>query len=163
MHTLTIQDAAPLTLAGIRHTGPYSTIGPTFDRIAAWAGARGLIRPESHTIGLYLSDPRRVPVAELCTAACISVPEPVSDAAAGVETFEIAGGPCAMLRHVGPYEGLGGCYAWLYGTWLPDSGRAPAAQPPYEHYVNDPHRTPPADLVTIIHLPLKPALAGAGA
>lgn len=161
MYTVTIEEAQPLTLAAIRHRGPYTAIGSAFECLAAWAGPRGLMTPQTRAIGLYFDDPGQVPESELRSAACLSVPEPVTDAEAGVETFRIPGGPCATLRHVGPYSDLGTPYAWLYGTWLPQSGREPADQPSYEDYLNDPSTTPPDELVTVIHVPLKPQDAGA--
>ena len=61
-----------------------------------------------------------------------------------------------VLTHRGPYEGLGESYRWLYGVWLPASGREPRHAPPFEVYHNSPKDTPPDQLLTEIHLPLAP-------
>ena len=62
----------------------------------------------------------------------------------------------AFIRHLGPYAELGVAYRWLYGQWLPTSGREPADGPPFEVYLNNPEDTPPDELITEIHIPLKP-------
>ncbi len=48
-------------------------------------------------------------------------------------------------------------YEWLYGEWLTQSGREPDDAPCLEVYLNNPRDTAPADLLTDICLPLKPA------
>lgn len=68
----------------------------------------------------------------------------------------IAGGEHAVLRHKGPYSDLHVAYNWLYGTWLPQSGREVAAAPVFEEYLNNPRDTAPAELLTEICLPLRP-------
>ncbi|SOD92179.1 AraC family transcriptional regulator [Caenispirillum bisanense] len=148
-----IRDSAPLTLAAMRHTGPYMGIGAVFDRLYAWAAPRGLAGREAPGIGLYWDDPGSVPEARLRSAAAIPVTTPVDDPA--VETLTLPAGPCAVIRHVGPYAELERSYLWLYREWLPQSGREPADQPCREVYLNDPRTTAPAELVTEIHLPLK--------
>lgn len=154
MPDVTIRDCAPMTLAAMRHTGPYMGIGAVFDRLGAWAGPRGLIGPQTLGVGVYFDDPASVPESQLRSAAGITVAAPVDDPA--VETLTLPAGPCAVLRHLGPYAELERSYQWLYREWLPASGREPADQPCWEVYVNDPRTTPPAELVTEIYLPLKP-------
>jgi AraC family transcriptional regulator len=46
-------------------------------------------------------------------------------------------------------------YDWLYGEWLPQSGREPADAPAFEEYLNDPRSTPAPELRTNIYLPLR--------
>ena len=63
--------------------------------------------------------------------ACLTVgPTFVAEGEIGVQM--IPGGEHAVLTFKGPYEGLGDAYRWLYGTWLPTSGREPNAAPAYE-------------------------------
>ena len=71
-----------------------------------------------------------------------------------MQTLE--GGECAVLTHYGPYTQLGEAYRWLYGIWLPGSGREPRNAPPFEIYYGDPGQAPPEKLRTDIHLPLEP-------
>ena len=67
---------------------------------------------------------------------------------------EIAGGAHAVAVHHGPYENLKDTYAWLMGTWLPQSGYEPGPCPSVEVYLNDPDLTPAEDLRTEIRIPL---------
>jgi predicted transcriptional regulator YdeE len=45
-------------------------------------------------------------------------------------------------------------YMWLFGTWLPQSGREAADAPVFEDYLNSPSQTPPSELLTDVYLPL---------
>lgn len=65
------------------------------------------------------------------------------------------GGEYAVLRHKGPYADMRGSYAFLYGTWLPQSGREPADAPCVEEYLNTPRDTAPTELISDIYLPLR--------
>jgi AraC family transcriptional regulator len=65
------------------------------------------------------------------------------------------GGDYAVLRHKGPYADMRAAYVWMFGTWLPQSGREPADAPVLEEYLNNPRDTPPTELLTDFYLPLK--------
>ena len=67
----------------------------------------------------------------------------------------IVGGEYAVLRHKGPYADMRGSYQFLYGTWLPQSGREPADAPCVEEYLNTPRDTAPTELTSDIYLPLR--------
>ena len=45
-------------------------------------------------------------------------------------------------------------YNWLFGTWLPQSGRDLADAPVLEEYLNSPRDTAPSELLTVLYLPL---------
>jgi AraC family transcriptional regulator len=44
---------------------------------------------------------------------------------------------------------------WLYGSWLPQSGREPGDAPCLEEYLNSPRDTAPTELLSDIYLPLR--------
>ncbi|MNL82318.1 Bacterial transcription activator, effector binding domain [compost metagenome] len=46
-------------------------------------------------------------------------------------------------------------YQWLYGTWLPQSGREVRDSLMFEKYLNNPREVPPTELLSEIYLPLK--------
>jgi len=86
---------------------------------------------------------------------CLTVSENVQpEGDVGVKTLE--GGPHAVITHKGPYTHLGQAYDWLYGAWLPTSGREPRHAPPFEVYLNTPREVAPEELLTEIYLPLEP-------
>ncbi|WP_232316546.1 AraC family transcriptional regulator [Candidatus Burkholderia verschuerenii] len=105
---------------------------------------------------MYFDDPSAVAEDELRSMACAELFEP--DAVqfeAPVSRFEIEGGEFAVLTHVGPYAQLCFAYQWLYGEWLPASGRETGDAPVFEVYLNNPRDTAPGELVTEIWLPVR--------
>jgi AraC family transcriptional regulator len=153
MPEITLRREPALRLAALRHVGDYLAIGAVFDRLQAWAAARGLLRPETRFVGLYWDDPASVPAAQLRSAAAITVgPEAALDD--GVEAIELPAGRYAVLRFQGPYAELERAYTALYRDWLPGSGEEPADRPAMEEYLNDPRALPPAEWLTEILLPL---------
>jgi AraC family transcriptional regulator len=150
-----IETVPPRRVAFLRHVGPYPEVGPTFQKLAAWAGRRGLFQAGSLMIGVGYDDPAVTPADKLRFDCCVTVADQFQpDGEVSVQTIE--GGECAILTHDGPYEGLGDSYRWLYGTWLPASGREPRNAPPFEIYHNSPMNAAPEDLRTDICVPLAP-------
>lgn len=154
MFEVTIRPEPALCLAVRAHRGAYSSMGTTFDRLSAWAAARGLIGEGTRFIALYHDDPLTVPEAELRSDAGLTVP-PGVEGSEGVRVVELPATRCAILVFRGPYAELEPVYTWLYRDWLPMSGEEPADQPPREEYLNDPRSLPPAEWLTAIMLPLK--------
>lgn len=143
----------PLRVAFMRHVGPYSAVGKTWDRFLPVAGKEGLLGGDTQFIGICHDDPEVTPGGRVRYDACVSVDEtfsPMGEIGAQV----IAGGEYAMTTHFGPYNKLGGTYARLLGQWLPRSGRQLRSCPCFEVYLNDPQGTDPKDLLTDIYAPL---------
>lgn len=154
-YEVSVEEVDGFALAGVPHHGDYQQIGAAFGRVYAWAGPRGLIGPNVRSIALYYSDKSSVPTDELRSFAGLAVDddfEPAGD----IEVVRIEGGPVARLLFQGPYSALDQPYEYLFGEWLPASGREPRDQPAYEEYLNNPRQTPPSELLTAICLPLQP-------
>jgi AraC family transcriptional regulator len=148
------ESVPPRRVAFIRHVGPYGQCGQTFQKLMAWAGPRGLFRPGVLILGICHDDPDVTPADKVRYDCCLTVDDRVSpEGEVGVQTVE--GGEYAVLTHRGPYSGLPEAYRWLYGTWLPASGREPRNAPPYEVYHNSPMNAKPEDLLTGIYVPLE--------
>jgi AraC family transcriptional regulator len=144
----------PLRLAAIAHRGAFDNMGGTFDRLMAWAGARGLIGEQTRFFGLYHDDPTSVPESELRSDAALTVgPEVQADGE--VRIIETPRLRVAVLRHQGPYAELEAAYDQLYGAWLPGSGEEPEDHPVMEEYLNDCRALPPTEWLTDILLPIK--------
>ena len=148
-----LADEPRRTLIGLPHAGAYMKIGQAFERLAALAFGAGL-DPRAPMIGVYYDDPHSVPEAQLRSFAGLEAPQDMQ-APAGLERRELPGGPVASIVHKGPYAELSQAYDWLYGAWLPASGREPADAPAYEIYLNDPSAHPPTDWLTRVVVPLK--------
>lgn len=155
MHAVTLRAEPAMHLALLPHRGAYAGIGAVFDRLMAWAGARGLIGEATRFIGLYHDDPVSVPEADLRSEAGVTVP-PGTQGDGDVTVRAIPALRVAVLRFQGPYAELEELYAWLYGTWLPESGEEPADAPAMEDYLNDCRSLPPTEWLTEILLPLTP-------
>ncbi|MEZ5715553.1 MAG: GyrI-like domain-containing protein [Paracoccaceae bacterium] len=155
MFEVVIETAPARHLATMPHRGPYIEVGQAFEAASAIIGARQLSGQVRAMVGVYYDDPAAVPAGDLrsCAgfelAAGLACPE-------GMEPVDLAAGEVARLRFRGPYAGLQRGYEFLYGSWLPSSGREPADAPVFEVYRNTPRDVPPGDLITDICLPLKP-------
>lgn len=151
----------PLRVAALPHRGAYHQIGTAFERLTAWAAGQGLLGPATRSFGLYYDDPHAVSEADLRSDACVALPEGRTLAAGaipdGLHEICLPSGPCARIVHVGPYADLERAYDWLYGEWLPTSGRTPGHAPCCEEYLNDCRTLPPTEWRTAIYLPLVPA------
>ena len=152
-----IETLAPMKVAFLRHVGPYEDegMGRTWRKLEAWAKQHGLLGPRAKLLGVSHDNPHVTPPDKLRYDACIAADRPFRpEGEIGVQ--EIPGGEYAVVAHKGPYEKLPDTYAWLYGDWLPRSGREPAESPGFQHYHNTPAVTAPEDLVTDIYVPLRP-------
>jgi len=154
-HPVRIEHVPALDVIALDHTGSYMQIGQAFDGLFGRVAALGLVRPGVRMLGRFFDDPTAVPETDLRAQACVAgcadgeLPTPL------VRTT-LPASECAVLVHTGPYATMGAAYRWLFGEWLIDSGREPADAPVVEAYLNSPRDTAPADLVTHIHLPLRP-------
>lgn len=156
MYEIEIRDERPVHLAALSHRGPYMEIGHAFERLHVWAAGRSIVGPATRTFGIYHDDPGQVKPEDLRSEAAISV-DPDIAVSDDVHAIDLPGGRYAVLIHKGPYAELEKAYKWLYGTWLPQSGEEPDDRPCYEEYLNNPRDLPPAEWLTEICLPLKPA------
>ena len=154
-HPLDVRLLPALKVVAIEHTGPYMQIGRGFDALFGRVAALGLVRPGMRMLGRFFDDPSCVPEAELRAQACIAGCAPGAVVAPLLRTT-IPAAECAVLVHTGPYATMAAAYRWLFGEWLVQSGREPADAPVVEEYMNSPRDTAPADLITHIHLPLRP-------
>jgi AraC family transcriptional regulator len=149
---VTIEERAPMRFAYLTHIGPHKAIGRTFEKLYAWASPRSLTGAHAVGLAVYLDDANAVPAAELRSEAGVSVAEEV-EGGGEVRVRTLPGGRYAVQLLKGPYAGLDAAYRNLF-AWLAGSGERRADAPIVEVYLNDPHTTAPADLVTEICLPL---------
>jgi AraC family transcriptional regulator len=148
-----IKSMPPLRVAFMRHVGPYSEVGSTWDKLLPVLGRDGWLGGDCMILGICHDDPEVTPPDKIRYDACVTVDEAfVPEGDLGVQV--IAGGEYATATHFGPYQKLGETYAQLFGQWLPRSGRELRSAPCFEVYLNDPQTTDPEDLLTDIYIPL---------
>ncbi len=143
-------------LAALRHVGPYHQIGDAFGKLFAWAGPRRLLGPWTETVGIYHDDHTQLEPGDLRADACVTVlPGVQADDDASVSIIELPERRCAVALYKGPYARFAEVYQWFYGTWLPESGLAPADAPCFEVYLNNPMEVAPEDCLTEICIPVE--------
>lgn len=154
MYEVTLKEIDSFDLVGVAHAGSYMGIGKAFETLYGTLFSRNLFRPDMEMIGIYLDDPELVPTDRLRSFACVSAKGDLpADAPLTPQTLD--GGRYAVLRHKGPYADMPLAYQWLYGTWLPQSGREVRDSLMFEKYLNNPREVPPTELLSEIYLPLK--------
>jgi len=150
---VTIKTIEPIKVAYMRHIGPYQEATTTWDKLKTWAQQHKLDFTNKLFIGVGYDDPEVTPAAKLRYDACISVADNIkADGEVGIQV--LPGGEYATVTHQGPYYELAEVYAWLIGTWLPQSGRDADNVSCFEIYLNAPEHTKPENLLTEIYLAL---------
>ena len=144
------------TLIGYDHHGDYMQIGQVFERLFMFAGQHGLLNESTRSFGLYEGDPKSIPVDQLRSKACITTNDTaVVEKDKDLKVTVIPAMQCAQLIFKGAYAELEKPYDYLFGAWLPNSGYEAGDFPAVEEYLNNPKETPPAELLTAIHCPLR--------
>jgi AraC family transcriptional regulator len=154
VYDVQIKRVEPMTAITLEHRGAYIEISRAFDRLFAWLYASGSIGPDLRSVAIFYDDPTSIPAAQLRSRAGV-VTRATPTLEPPFECTPIAGGEYAVLRHKGPYADMKPAYDWLYGQWLPQSGRLPADAPCVEEYLNNPRTTVPTELLSDIYLPLR--------
>jgi AraC family transcriptional regulator len=155
-----IKDFPEMTVAYVRHIGPYAGDGALFQslfgQLMRWAGPRGLMSdPKTKVLTVYHDDPNITDEDKLRTSACITVPaDIVVEGEIGKMTLEPG------KYAVGHFEINEDEYeeAWnhLMGGWLPQSGYQPDDRTCFEINLNDPDKHPRNKHIVDICIPVKP-------
>ncbi|MEP6621489.1 MAG: AraC family transcriptional regulator [bacterium] len=153
MYDVKIATLPPMTAITVLHIGPYMEINKAFGTLFGILGSKGLLGPDVRSFGIFYDDVSTVPAAKLRSRAAAIMDRAV-DVEPPLERTEIVGGEYVVLRHKGPYSDMKAAYEWLYGQWLPSSGRVPRDAAGLEEYLNDPRDTPPGELLSDIYIPL---------
>ena len=150
-----IKKMEKLTVAAVRHTGPYTECEPAWTKLMADKALQNRMNEKSVFLGICHDDPDETEPENIRYDACMVIDADV-EPGEGVDKIEIEAGDFASFTHKGPYSGLYNSYAALYGKWLPESGREPKCAPCLEIYLNNPETVEKEDdLLTEILVPLK--------
>ncbi|PUA18608.1 GyrI-like domain-containing protein [Glaciimonas sp. PCH181] len=143
-------------VAVLEHRGSPGSINDSVGIFIAWRKASGLSPVESsQSFGIVYDNPDTTEPAQFRFDICGSVSEDVPDNPQRVGNKVIPGGRCAVIRHFGSHDRIGGSVYYLYREWLPESGEELRDFPLYFHYRNLMPETPEHALITDIYLPLK--------
>jgi len=155
-YTVEVKDLPELNVAYVRHIGPYSEIPEAFERLARWAGPRGLLgTPGAVTLGVYHDCPETTEAAKLRSSACLTVP-PDTAVSGDVNLMTIPGGTYAVAHfEILPHQ-FGEAWENLMSDWFPSSRYQPDDRMCYEIYRQDPQNHPEGKFVVDICEPVRP-------
>jgi AraC family transcriptional regulator len=137
---VTVVEKPALTVAYVRHTGPYfgdeGLFQRLFTQLYTWAAPRNLItRGVTEEIVIYHDDPDTVDPERLRISCGINVP-PHTEVSGNIGKLTIPAGTYAEARFEVDATQFGGAWNWVYGVWLPDSGYQPDDRQCYEKYID---------------------------
>lgn len=153
MFDVEIKKLPDIPIAFLRHIGPYHEIGATFKAMCQAADTQGLFGPQAQFLARYHDDPHMVEAEQLRAEAAIVVPSD-REVKQPLVRQVIGAGDYASAILKGPFSQLQAAYDWLFGQWLPQSGRETANKPSIEIYLTDPDETRPENNLTEIRIPL---------
>jgi AraC family transcriptional regulator len=141
-------------VASIEHHGSPALEYETVRKLIAWKLENRFIdQHKNRSYGLHHTDPRSTPPSKHRVDFCLSIEEDVGPNQHGIETRIIPSQRCARARDVGSRSDNQAA-AYLYETWLPQSGEKPSGAPMIFHYVNVGPNVKPEEMITDVYLPL---------
>ena len=158
--TVEIKDLPEMTVAYVRHIGPYAGDAKLFEglynKLFKWAGPRSLLNfPETKNLIIYHDNPEITEKNKLRVSVCVTVPKD-TQVDGEIGKLVIPAGKYALARFELTDKEFGEAWNWVYGEWLPQSGYEPDDRPCFEMYLNDPKDHPEHKCVVDICAPIRP-------
>ena len=155
-----VTDLPPMTVAYVRHIGPYKGDAKLFERLVeklfTWAGPRNLLNfPQTKFLIVYHDDPEITAPDKLRTSVCITVPED-TEVGGEIGKMTIPAGKYALARFKLTSSDYQEAWDWVYGTWLPQSGFVPDDRLCFELYPPESVTHPEGKIAVDICVPVKP-------
>lgn len=140
--SIEVQPLPAMTLAYVRHIGPYKGDANLFEKLwnklFAWAGPRGLIGgPDFRSLVIYHDDPGVTQEEKLRMSVCITVP-PETKTEGAIGKMELEAATYVVARFEVDATQFQQAWEWLYGKWFPESGYEPDNKPCFEMYPEEP-------------------------
>jgi len=150
---VTIRRLPSRTLAYVRVLDPYrrDAVPEAARRLVGWAEARGLAGGRWY--GYQWEDPELVELEKCRYDVAVEVPGGCP--AGEVGRLDLPAMQVAELEVRGDIDLEMRALDWLYGTWLPASGRVPADQPCFEAWHGRPFAHGPAHFELSLQLPVE--------
>jgi AraC family transcriptional regulator len=142
-------------VAAIEHHGSPALEYNTVRKLIAWKIEHHLLDQSKYrSYGVHYTNPRTTPAAQHRVDFCLSFEGEVSPNPYGILNKAIPSRRCAFARDVGSRSNNKAA-AYLYETWLPQSGKSPGDFPIFFHYVNVGPNVREEEMITDVYLPLK--------
>ncbi|MHC1705942.1 MAG: GyrI-like domain-containing protein [Bacteroidales bacterium] len=152
-----VKELPKMTLAYIRHTGPYKGDEQLFERLwnqlFTWAGPRGLIGGKDFkSMIIYHDDPNITIEDKLRMSVCITVPADTK-VEGEIGKMELEAARYVIARFELTAQDFQQAWDWVFGQWFPSSGYQPDDKPCFEMYPEEPMD---GKFIVDICVPVKP-------
>jgi AraC family transcriptional regulator len=148
-----IVDFPATRVAAMTHRGDPALIGDTIRAFIAWRKAAGLRPGASATFNILHADPQDCAPEDYRIDLCVATERAPGEP--GVRSDMIPGGRCAVLRATGSGDDLRPAASFLYGEWLPQSGKEVRDFPLFAQRVSFFPDVPEHEAVTDLFLPIR--------
>tara|TARA_R110000751_G_scaffold15290_7_gene49640 strand:+ start:31643 stop:32569 length:927 start_codon:yes stop_codon:yes gene_type:complete len=150
-----IIDFPQTTVAALEHHGEPHKVMETVAKFIQWRKENGPSPKVSDTYNILYDDPANVAPEEYRFDVCASIQSPLQANTYSVVEKVIAGGRCAVLRHIGTDSGLGHSIHYLYSQWLQKSNESLRDFPCFIKRVTFYPDVPEHEMIIDIYLPIK--------
>lgn len=138
----------------LEHTGPYSLVCQTFEKLKESLHSHGLKDGPEGYVAIWLDDPKAVPELELRSRASIFVED--EELPADLNEDWIPTGRYVCQQVIGDKLAQDEAWEFLYNVWIPHSGeRIRSGIPGFQACVSDTKATPPDQWITEIYIALE--------
>jgi AraC family transcriptional regulator len=143
-------------VAASEHCGAPGLVNESVRKFIEWRMQSGQSPvASSRSFGIPFGNPDTTPAEEFRFAICGEIHDAVATNEFGVTERVIAGGRCAVVRHVGSTDHIGESIYPIYRDWLPTSGEELRDQPLFFDYLSIYPETPQDQWQTDIYVPLQ--------
>lgn len=144
-----------IKVAVFEHRGDPKLLGNSIRKFIEWRKQNHLPPRVSATFNIVYDNPTETNPDDYRFDLCAATERAVVENPFGVVGKTIAGGRCAVLRHVGADDNLVDTVTYLYSEWLPQSGEELRDFPLYLQRVSFFPDVPEHETITDVFLPLK--------
>jgi AraC family transcriptional regulator len=149
-----IKQLPDLHLAYIRHTGSYSKVASSFQRLMFWAATHLVLKLKPTTLGIVHDNPDLTEEEKIRFDACVMVSKAIQPKGE-IGYKKIEGGKFAVFTYKGAYENFYTVYDYIYNVCLFEKGWELADKPALEWYLQSPPFYKPENFVTDFYVPIK--------
>ncbi len=150
--TIATVELPPVTVLGLRHDGPTSTIGLTYRALLRSLGIDAASAKNHQVIGLCSGNPKDGASFQYVAGVVQTVD---LNPSGPVRPIRLEGGLYVSQRLVGPYALIGPKFGALFERWLPPSGYTADERPALELYRDPPLSGLKRQSVTDLAIPIK--------
>jgi AraC family transcriptional regulator len=142
-------------VVAIEHRGLPALEYNAVKKLVAWKLENRLLDQSKYrSYGIHYTNPLITLPAEHRVDFCLSFDQELGPNPFGIRNMVIPELRCALARDIGS-RSHNKAAAWLYATWLPQSGESPGDFPIFFHYVNVGPNVREEEMITDVYLPLK--------